>query len=59
MPFLAPINTVIEEKNLPTITATEKSEKPRFSALVILKGGQGGSFAEKSYKPKVILVRQK
>ena len=56
MPFLAPINTVIEKNNLPTITATEKSEKPRFSALMILKGGQGGSFAEKSYKPKVILA---
>lgn len=56
MPFLAPINTVIEKNTLPTITAAEKSEKPRFSALVILKGGQGGSFAEKSYKPKVILA---
>jgi len=56
MPFLAPINTVIEKNTLPTMTAAEKSEKPRFSALVILKGGQGGSFAEKSYKPKVILA---
>ena len=56
MPFLAPINTVIEKNTLPTITAAEKSEKPRFSALAILKGGQGGSFGEKSYKPKVILA---
>ena len=56
MPFLAPINTVIEKNTLPTITAAEKSQKPRLSALAILKGGQGGSFGEKSYKPKVILA---
>ena len=56
MPFIQSQNTVVQKEILPEITSKEQSDKPPLSSLVILQGGQGGSFGEKSYKPKVILA---
>lgn len=56
MPFIQSQNTVVQKEILPEITTKEQSDKLPLSSLVILQGGQGGSFGEKSYKPKVILA---
>ena len=59
MPFIQSENIVVEKEILAEITQQEKqdkSEKSPFSSLVMLQGGQGGSFGEKSFKPKVILA---
>ena len=56
MPFIQSKNIVVEKEVLPEITSEEKKDKPLLSSLVMLQGGQGGSFGEKSYKPRVILA---
>lgn len=59
MPFIESKNIVVEKEILAEITPQEQKDKlslSSFSSLVMLQGGQGGSFGEKSYKPKVILA---
>lgn len=59
MPFIESQNLVVEKEILAELTQQEKDDKSQknpFSSLVILQGGQGGSFGEKSFKPKVILA---
>lgn len=59
MPFIESQNLVVEKEILAELTQQEKDDKSTkhpFSSLVILQGGQGGSFGEKSFKPKVILA---
>ena len=55
MPFIQSQNLVVEKEVLSEITQNEINSKPKFSSLIMLQGGQGGFFGEKSYKPKVIL----
>ncbi len=57
MPFIQTQNLVVEKEVLSEITEQEQKIKPEKSSLVILQGGQGGSFGEKSYKPKVVLAK--
>jgi len=59
MPFIDSQNLVVEKDVLPSITQQEKNDKqnyPDLSSLILLQGGQGGAFGEKSYKPKVVLA---
>lgn len=56
MPFIQSKNIVVEKEILAEITPQEQKDKPSLSSLVMLQGGQGGSFGEKSFKPKVILA---
>ena len=56
MPFIQSKNIVVEKEILAEITPQERKDKPSLSSLVMLQGGQGGSFGEKSFKPKVILA---
>jgi len=59
MPFIDSQNLVVEKDSLPSITQQEKNDKqnyPDLSSLILLQGGQGGAFGEKSYKPKVVLA---
>ena len=59
MPFIDSQNLVVEKDDLPSITQKEQDDKqnyPNVSSLILLQGGQGGAFGEKSYKPKVILA---
>ena len=57
MPFIQTQNLVVEKEVLSEITEQEQKIKPTKSSLIILQGGQGGSFGEKSYKPKVVLAK--
>jgi hypothetical protein len=57
MPFIQTQNLVVEKEVLSEITEQEQKIQPTKSSLIILQGGQGGSFGEKSYKPKVVLAK--
>jgi len=57
MPFIKSKNLVVEKEVLSEITKTEQEIKPKLSSLIMLQGGQGGSFGEKSFKPRVVLAQ--
>jgi len=59
MPFIQTQNLVVEKEVLSEVTEQEQKIQPEKSSLIILQGGQGGSFGEKSYKPKVVLAKAK